>query len=337
MDMRKVFRDVELEKQFQEMGYVKVPFLTSDEINFLKNAYQESLPNSQGSLQPDEADYKSTSEITYDFTFIDRNTNYKRQVFEIITPLFQKHADKYLKDYDPIIANFISKKHEGGEVPLHQNWAFVDERQYTSISIWCPLVDTSPENGTLEIVDKSHKRFGELRGPMVPWEIDPLTEEIIKDHLTPMNAKAGEAVILDDSILHYSRPNEGQINRLAIQLIMKPREAKCIHHHLDMDGDRSEVEILEVTEEFFMSFHPWRKPKDQKRLRSVPFELRELDSKSFQQALNGPRFDLHSAQVEAASSNPPMNEFQNRTFFQIYTLKNIIAELRYRLTGKVSK
>jgi ectoine hydroxylase-related dioxygenase (phytanoyl-CoA dioxygenase family) len=333
--MRQVFSDLKLEEEFQEMGYIKVPFLSDAEVVLLKQAYEDTLAHSKGRLQPEEADYKSSGEITYDFTFIDRNTDYKREVFDIITPVFQKHADRYLKDYRPIIANFISKRHQGGEVPLHQNWAFVDEHKYTSISIWCPLVDTSKQNGTLEIVNRSHKRFGELRGPMVPWEIDPLTEEIIENHLTPMNAKAGEAVILDDSILHYSKINDKESNRLAIQLIMKPQEATSIHHHLDADSDPHHVQILKVDDEFFIGFHPWRKPRGQEVIDTVPFQLRKLDSKEFINILMGPRFDQNAQIIRNAVHVPRKAEnIDNRSFFQIYTPKNILAEIRYRLSGK---
>jgi ectoine hydroxylase-related dioxygenase (phytanoyl-CoA dioxygenase family) len=91
-------------------------------------------------------------EITYDFTFIDKNIAYKQAVFDSITEYFKPHVEKWLSDYRPIIANYIRKKVQGGEVPLHQNWAFADEKKYTTVSIWCPLVDSTIENGTLQVV-----------------------------------------------------------------------------------------------------------------------------------------------------------------------------------------
>jgi ectoine hydroxylase-related dioxygenase (phytanoyl-CoA dioxygenase family) len=85
-------------------------------------------------------------------------------VFDIIVKQFEQEYNNVLADYKPIIANFIRKKTDGGEVPLHQNWAFVEETKYTSVSIWCPLVDSTVENGTLQVVPGSHKRFGLQRG-----------------------------------------------------------------------------------------------------------------------------------------------------------------------------
>ena len=90
--------------------------------------------------------------ISYDFTFIDKNPEYKRKVFKIITEYFEPHMNRVLSDFRPIIANYIRKKSETGEVPLHENWAFADEKKCTTVSIWCPLIDSTIANGTLQVV-----------------------------------------------------------------------------------------------------------------------------------------------------------------------------------------
>jgi len=262
-----VFKDALLEQEFNSKGYVKVPFLSADEIGHLKKMFFDTIAESGGPRTSADVDFDSKSEITYDFTFIDRNTDYKKKVFDIITAIFQKKADAYLNNYTPIIANYIRKKEGGGEVPMHQNWAFVDEEKFTSVSIWVPLVDSNEENGTLQMVDGSHKRFGKLRGPMIPWELEGIKEQIVKQHLTPMNVKAGEGVILDDSIVHYSNINKTPGLRLAIQLIMIPAGSSSIHYHLDRDTDKTKVRVLETDVDFYMQFHPWLKPEGKKEIK----------------------------------------------------------------------
>lgn len=239
-----------------------------------------------------EADFKSNAEITYDFTFIDRNPAYKRLVFDTLADALDAPQSRLLDDYRPIIANFIRKKPGGGEVPLHQNWAFVDERRCTSVSIWCPLVDSNADNGTLQFVDGSHKRFAEVRGPMVPWELNAIQRQIIAEQLTPaQNIQAGQAVVLDDSIVHYSNINRTDGLRLAIQLILVPREEPTIHFHMNPQHSPDRVEKLEVDVDFFMAFHPWKKPENFKLLDTLPFQPRQLDIEEFQARLRAPGFD----------------------------------------------
>ena len=150
--MRNVFENKELEKQFLKDGFVKIPFISAEEVAQLKQMFFDTLPESGGQITSDEITADEGHSISYDFTFIDKNSDYKRKVFQIISDYFKPHMDGLLANYRPIIANYIRKKPNSGEVPLHQNWAFADERKCTTISIWCPLVDSTVANGTLQLV-----------------------------------------------------------------------------------------------------------------------------------------------------------------------------------------
>lgn len=289
--MRKVFNSPGLQKEFDKNGFVQVPFISQEKVEKLKNLFFETLPKSGGQIRPEEVDTVGVTEITYDFTFIDKNPDYKRLVFDIITKEFAPEVEGLLAGYRPIIANYIRKKPEGGgEVPVHQNWAFVEERKYTSVSIWCPLVDSFRENGTLEVVPGSHKRFGEFRGPMIPWELESIKPQLIEKYLQPLNTKAGDAVILDDSIVHYSRPNKTPGLRIAIQLILIPAEVPSVHYHLDYQKP-DEIKVWEVDHDFYMQFNPWMKATGVKTITTLPYIPKPVSLNEFELALRQPRID----------------------------------------------
>jgi ectoine hydroxylase-related dioxygenase (phytanoyl-CoA dioxygenase family) len=288
--MREVMRDAILEKRFQENGYIEIPFISTREVEELKSKFFELLPKSAGNITSAETGTQG-SEITYDFTFIDKSLEYKQAVYDVITAYFKPHVEKWLAGYRPIIANYIRKQSESGEVPLHENWAFVDERKYTSVSIWCPLVDSFEENGTLQVTPGSHKRFGEIRGPMIPWELEGIKNDIIKNHLVPLNIKAGNAIILDDSIVHYSAINKTSDLRLAIQLILVPEEAPSIHYHMNSAKNKNVVEMLEVDTDFYMQFNPWKQPDGAKRIKKFEYEPFKMTTEKFKERLAQPRFD----------------------------------------------
>ena len=311
-----VFKDSNLEKEFNEKGYVKVPFLSGEEIEYLKKKFFDTIEESGGPKTSDNVDYESKGEISYDFTFIDKNTEYKQKVFDIITSKFQAKADQYLNGYTPIIANYIRKKQDGGEVPMHQNWAFVDEEKYTSVSIWVPLVDSNEENGTLQMVNGSHKRFGKYRGPMVPWELRHVTKEIIKNNLTPMNVKAGEGVILDDSIVHYSNINKTPGLRLAIQLIMIPKETTSVHYHLDRDKDPNKITVLETDVNFYTHFHPWLKPEGRKEIKTLSYKEQNFTYQNFLDGLKEERFDQKLVHQEQKTIAPLFKDAKVQILFE---------------------
>jgi hypothetical protein len=292
--MRNIFVDEQLEQQFRKDGYVKVPFISPEEVAQLKQLFFDTLPQSGGQITSEETGVDQASFITYDFTFIDKNPEYKRKVFELISGYFKPHMDRILANYRPIIANYIRKQATTGEVPLHENWAFADEKKCTTVSIWCPLVDSTIENGTLQVVPGSHKRFGEHRGPMVPWELDNIKHEIIDKHLVPLETKAGDCVILDDSIVHYSAINHTNDLRLAIQLICVPQEMPSIHYYMDYQNNPNEIQMLEVNDDFYMEFNPWKKLASPKVIAKIPFVKKQLTTEEFVRKLAGPTFEAVS-------------------------------------------
>ncbi len=288
--MRSVLKNKALEEEFQKNGYVVIPFLDSSEVEALKQSFFDLLAQSGGNITAGDTGF-DMPEITYDFTFIDKSQAYKEAVYETITRKFAPHLSTWLADYRPIIANYIRKQPAQGEVPLHQNWSFADEKKCCTVSIWCPLVDATVGNGTLQVVPGSHKRFGEVRGPMVPWELENIKTEIIEKYLVPIEIPAGHAVVLDDSIVHYSDINKTKDLRLAIQLICIPSELPSWHYHMNRAVSDEKVDVLEVDKDFYMAFNPWKFPENNKKVGEVTYKHNLLDEAAFRNRLHGPRFD----------------------------------------------
>src|SRR5215216_4031501 len=91
------------------------------------------------------------------------------------------------------------------------------------------MINCDDENGALQLVEGSHRAF---RGPRGPWSYTAwqhVEELLVRDHLTLVRARAGEAIILDDAIIHYSAPNHADTMRLAVQLVMVPEEAQPLY------------------------------------------------------------------------------------------------------------
>lgn len=289
--MRTVFNDPTLENDFRKNGFVRVPFISAREVEELKQLFFEILPQSGGQITSGETGVADSHAITYDFTFIDKNPEYKRRVFDVITRYFGPHMETLLANYKPIIANYIRKQTATGEVPLHQNWAFADEKKCSTVSIWCPLVDSTVQNGTLQVVPGSHKRFGMHRGPMVPWELNEIKKDIIDRYLVPLETKAGDCVVLDDSIVHYSALNTTNDLRLAIQLICVPVGFPSIHYHMDPSASMERIDVLETDVDFYMQFNPWKKPEGVRTLQSIHYKHRYIDTAEFDRRLKAPGFD----------------------------------------------
>lgn len=248
---KNIFKNILLENKFEKDGYITLDLLDKEA---LQNLFQ--LLNELAQMK-DESNVQIKS--SYELSFFNSDASYKRLVFDKVYAFFKPYLDSILDNYEPLIINLFNKKPGTGEVPLHQNWTFVDESKYTSVSVWIPLCDVSRKNGTLEMSPGTHKNLSAYRSPSIPWVFSGLEKVIKKNYMKPLELKVGQIAILDDAILHYSGENKSDKDRGTIQLIMKPKEAKAIHYYCE-NIKHGELEVFEVTPDFFTTFDMRLKP-----------------------------------------------------------------------------
>lgn len=275
--MRKMFSDVKLQQQFDEKGYVIVPFLNADEVGEMTQYYN----NQNQRIENYDATYA-------EFSVLNAENETRKKIFEKITSVFLPKAKTVLYNCKPIIANYVCKEAGKGFVPVHQNWAVVDETKYASVSIWCPLVDVIKENGTLAFVDGSHKYFRGPRGSYANRSFKEIDDLIVNNYLTFVNVKAGDAIILDDSVIHYSAVNSSDKMRLAIQLIMLPAEAQPYHYTFTESNGKITADLYEVDAAYYLGMKNWMGDLGKyRKLESFPFEHKLYTAEEFKERMQG--------------------------------------------------
>lgn len=273
--MKRIFVDDVKEQEFQDKGYTVVPFLSAEEIRMMYEFYLK-----ENKLMP-------TYDPTYaEFSVLNAELENRRKIFDKITSLFLPKLKNLLDGYKPIIANFVCKEPGKGWVPVHQNWAVVDETKYTSVSVWCPLVDVTMENGTLAFVDGSHKHFRGPRGSYANRNFKDVDDLIVNEYLTYLPVKAGEAIVLDDSVIHYSSVNKSDNIRLAIQLIMIPNEAQGYHYAFHEENGKLMGDLYAVDESYYLGMVNWRGDLDKfQKLESFEFNNKMWQKEEFESVM----------------------------------------------------
>ena len=262
---RPVFHDPDLQATFDRAGFV-----TLDLLDAAKRAeLQELLAGIYRDSTKDNARVQSE----YELSFFNKDTEYKRRVREAIHGFFAPLLDPILDDYEPLIVNLFNKVPGTGEVPIHQNWTFVDEAKYTSVSVWVPLCDVARVNGTLEVVPGTHRSLTPYRSPSIPWVFAGREDEIKEHLMEPLELSFGQVAILDDAILHYSGDNHSDADRGTIQLIMKPRGVQAIHYYCP-DVEQGELEVFGVDSDFFAGFDMHARPEGAEVIDRVHFTYR---------------------------------------------------------------
>lgn len=266
---KNIFKDIDLENKFNKEGYVTLRLLNNEELSELfalldelKSHYDRKNVNTNSS---------------YELSFFSNNPDFKKMVLDKVYAFFKPHLDNILDNYKPLIVNLFNKKPGTGEVPLHQNWTFVDESKFTSVSVWIPLCDVSRKNGTLEMVPGSHKTLTAYRSPSIPWVFTGLEKTIKKNYMKPLELKVGEVAILDDAILHYSGNNNSTMDRATIQLIMTPEIATPIHYYCT-NLKKGDLEVYKVDSDFFANFNMHSKPEHVPLIDKINFKFSPIKS-----------------------------------------------------------
>jgi len=276
--MRKIFNDENLQAPFMRKGFVQVPMLSAEEVAFIKSRIADLRPADKfAPTGRDGFEYK------YHCSFLDKSIEYKREAFALMESVFLPHIQKYLNGYQIISCNFYVKPPGTGEFVIHQNWPMIPDLNDTTVTIWCPLGDVVASNGALQFVQGSHKILPHVEGPMCPGFFDSFRKELIQNHLTPNEMKAGEAMIFDDGLIHWSANNDSDTARIAIQIALAPAEVQPVFFFFDPKHPER-FELVEADREFYLASDVIDLTRRQPHWKHVGFvknENRYIDEKEF--------------------------------------------------------
>lgn len=233
-----IFRDNNLQKEFEEQGFVKVSLLIKKDIELLTQLFYQFHNNI------DDNSFGASSFI--------QSKQKKLKIRDTLYPIFFPYFEHFFKDYTYFGSSYLYKtKGKNSDLAPHQDWTIVDENKFVAINIWTPLIDTNEQNGTLYVLPKSQaQKHFTLRAPTIPFHFQNNIEKVFKESIAT-NAKAGEAVILNQSLIHYSTPNLADDIRIAITSGIKTKDAPMLFH---FKNENKQIERYKMPEDFLLDF-----------------------------------------------------------------------------------
>jgi ectoine hydroxylase-related dioxygenase (phytanoyl-CoA dioxygenase family) len=122
-----------------------------------------------------------------------------------------------------------------GAVPWHQDKSYwPDANSNPVITVWIPLVDSTPENGCLHLIPGTHTKrvIKHERETYSGTGFLAIGEEHVKGRQIlriPMNA--GSAILFNDRLLHMSTPNNSDHVRWSVDLRYQPTDQDPMPQH----------------------------------------------------------------------------------------------------------
>lgn len=239
--LKRIFKDDAMQTRFDKQGFLVVQLIDEAEVKQLNDLFDLLHPH-----LPSEG-FVSGS--------YSQDISYKRKASEEIVKILSRHYERLFVNYQPFGAAFLFKMPSANsDLAIHQDWTIVDEEKYVALNCWIPLTDVNETNGALHIVPGTHyNALKTLRAPTLPFFFSGDDDIVVAESL-PMCVKAGEAVILNQSVIHYSPANRSPHIRKAITAGVKSKGAPMVFHYKDAASNDNTVEEFSMPEDFLISF-----------------------------------------------------------------------------------
>ncbi len=273
-------------------------------VDLLDNAVVEQLTSlTQKYLTSSGQDFISSSH----HLSIDDSKLINRELHSVIKP----KTDTLFPSLQ-LLGGTLATKIKGNDVlKAHNDWSIVDESCYNSFNLWIPLVNTSKENGTLGLIPGSHLWPVKLRGLGIPGDYESYTRQFLDIGYEP-ELKAGQAILYNHKLIHYSRPNKTDLPRNVAIIGMKDKEAElCVSFCLD----KQFISTYEASEDDFYGFDVLKIQKN-KLICNIPLQQTEINWKIIVQ-----QYD-HYCPVEYKKKIPETSVWSLLKSYLIDKLKN---------------
>lgn len=189
----------------------------------------------------------------------DQRRSYRESVLSAYEDVMGPALDRVFDAHRIMFANYTVKLPGADEVPLHVDWTFLDEADFRSATVWCPLIDVDSDvgNGPLGVVVGSHRRIDFVRIVNVPCydRSVALTEDL--ERIT-LDLRPGQAVVMDNRTVHFSQPNHTDAARIVASCVIGPSEATM--HHYWQSPDDGRLFRFALDREFYLTYSvgdPW--------------------------------------------------------------------------------
>ena len=246
-----LFKDQALNKELETYGLVKLRLPNSSIVDVCQEVFDKHYP----SLPPETQKYFYSAVQLQDY-------HVKKDISDSLRSAFSSFLEDTIKNHKALVFTFLIKDAaEKSMLDIHQDWSIVDEREHCSYSFWVPLSNSTKKNGTIYALLGSHRFPLNIRGAGIPPKYFPVRDSAIA-RMKRVDVKRGELLIFDQSLIHYSPPNNSKEPRIAVVSSIIPENASPRLYHCEDFANNPEINSYDVPDEFYLLYDDFINQKD---------------------------------------------------------------------------
>lgn len=210
--------DAGIAQQLDTNGYAVLPGADAATVASLHRDIYDEIKSSC----VDKANYNTAADLSGPI---------RERAFRRVIAAFTPSLDRYFHSYTCVVGLLFIKRSTAvpaGHIHLHCDPTLLpDESRQRHLNIWAPLVDVDETTGALWMVPGSHTVFAPVHSFSVPSQFAGIRETVV-ERGTCVPMKAGDLLVFDNRMPHFSRPNLGGADRPAAVLSIVPSNSEFI-------------------------------------------------------------------------------------------------------------
>ncbi len=239
--MNRIFLDEARQRAFERDGYVVVRLISPDEAAVCRAQLDEVRAG--GGFEPN-----SEGDRAYHISLMDPDLGYRRRARLFAERLLAERVGALLDDYRFLTGGLLIKPPGASEIAIHRDWTMTPTPDEVALNCWCALVDTDARNGGLALLPGSHRLVPNIEAPgLLPFFF--AYGDRLKARSVSVELGAGEAVIFDYRLLHWSSANSSGALRAAVSAAFIPRRSRAVLFLSEADGGERRFRIVEPADQ----------------------------------------------------------------------------------------
>jgi hypothetical protein len=242
--MESIFADPARQEEFARRGMTVVRLLEPDQAAALREAIAETPRDSNG----------EPFEDCLDQSFFASDAEYRKSVDALGRAAVEAPFLALLRGYRLAASGAMIKLPGGSAMSIHRDRNVVDDPRAVIVNAWCPLVDMEDRFGNLALLPGSH-RLGNIETSGVPRFYEAYGEQL-KPLCVSFPLKAGEAVLFDNRVLHWSHPNARAAARPVLRSMAIPAQNRIVFYQLDTASGGRRFALIDGESESAVAYSP---------------------------------------------------------------------------------
>lgn len=233
--MKQIFKDQARQEEFERQGFTVVRLLSRDAAAAMLRQIDEVRSTM-------DAGRSCSAELEQ--SFCTPNADYRQTINALVSEALREPLLELLIDYRMYFSGVMIKRPGGRALNIHRDRTVLDDPDAVGIDAWCPLVDVDDAHGNLVMLPGSHKLPNIETSGVTPFYT--AYGERLKKLCVSKPLAAGEAVLFDHRLLHWSFPNQFDEPRPVLRAAAIPADSRIVFYKLDEASGGKRFEILDV-------------------------------------------------------------------------------------------